>query len=220
MVTTVRVRCYADPVSPYAWLALRALDALDAAGARVDIVPVLFAGLLNAHGNVGPAEIEAKRRYLFRDVMREAARGGLPFAGPPGHPFNPLTALRMCTAVDDADARRALLVAFTCATWERGDDLMDDDTLVRLAAQAGLDGTALLAAARTPGGKAALADATAQAAADGVFGVPTFRIDGVDGLFWGADRIEALLWRLQGKDIDEAVLEAFLAREPLAQRKR
>jgi 2-hydroxychromene-2-carboxylate isomerase len=218
-MTGVLVRCYADPVSPYAWLALRALDALDAAGARVDVVPVLFAGLLNAHGNVGPAEIEAKRRYLFRDVMREAARRGLPFAGPPGHPFNPLTALRMCTAVDDAVARRTLLVAFTCATWERGDDLMDDDTLVRLATQAGLDGAALLAAARTPTVKAALADATAQAAADGVFGVPTFRIDGDDGLFWGADRIVALLWRLRGNGIDETTLDEVLARAPLAQRR-
>ena len=219
-MTMPSVRCYADPVSPYAWLALRTLAPLDAAGVRIDVVPVLFAGLLNAHGNVGPAEIEAKRRYLFRDVMREAARRGLPFAGPPGHPFNPLTALRMCTAVDAPAGRRALLVAFTGATWERGDDLMDDATLVRLATQTGFDGMALLAAARTAPVKAALADATAQAAADGVFGVPTFRIDGDDALFWGADRIEALLWRLQGNDVDDGGLQAFLARAPLAQRRR
>ena len=214
------VRCYADPVSPYAWLALRALDRIDAAGAHVTVVPVLFAGLLNAHGNLGPAEIEAKRRYLFRDVMREAARRGLPFAGPPGHPFNPLTALRMCTAVDDAAGRRALLAAFACAAWEQGDNLMDEGTLVRLAEDAGFDGTALLAAAGTAAIKAALAEATARAAADGVFGVPTFRIDGDDALFWGADRIDTLLWRLQGNDVDDDVLEAFLARAPLAQRRR
>ena len=219
-MTLPSVRCYADPISPYAWLALRALASIDAAGARVEVVPVLFAGLLNAHGNLGPAEIEAKRRYLFRDVMREAARRGLPFAGPPGHPFNPLTALRMCTAVDDAAGRRALLVAFTCATWERGENLMDDGTLVRLAAQAGFDGAALLAAAQTAAVKAALTDATAQAAVDGVFGVPTFCVDGDDELFWGADRIDALLWRLQGNEIDEQEMENFLARAPLALRKR
>jgi len=222
MTTMRQVRCYADPVSPYAWLALRALDRIDTAGAHVTVVPVLFAGLLNAHGNVGPAEIEAKRRYLFRDVMREAARRGLPFAGPPGHPFNPLAALRMCTAVADPSRRRALLVAFTCAAWERGADLMHDDTLVRLATQAGCDGAALLDAARTAAVKDAVAQATAQAAADGVFGVPTFRIDGDAGgeLFWGADRIEALLWRLQGNEVDERVLEDCLARAPLSQRRR
>ena len=214
------VRCYADPVSPYAWLGLRELGRLEAAGARIVVHPVLFAGLLNAHGNIGPAEVPAKRRYLFRDVMREAARRGLPFAGPPGHPFNPLLALRMCTALADDAARGALLMAFTCATWERGADLMDEATLTGLADEKGLDGAGLLAAAQTPAVKQALADATAQAVTDGVFGVPTFRLDGDSELFWGADRIDALLWRMQGHAIDEDALREFVGREPMAQRKR
>ena len=216
----VTVRCYADPVSPYAWLGLRDLGRLEAAGARIVIRPVLFAGLLNAHGNIGPAEVPAKRRYLFRDVMREAARRGLPFAGPPGHPFNPLLALRMCTALADDAARGALLMAFTCATWERGADLMDEATLTGLADEKGLDGAGLLAAAQTPAVKQALADATAQAVTHGVFGVPTFRVDGDSELFWGADRIDALLWRMQGHAIDEDALREFVGREPMAQRKR
>jgi 2-hydroxychromene-2-carboxylate isomerase len=216
----VTVRCYADPVSPYAWLGLRDLGRLEAAGARIVVHPVLFAGLLNAHGNIGPAEVPAKRRYLFRDVMREAARRGLPFAGPPGHPFNPLLALRMCTALADDAARGALLMAFTCATWERGADLMDEATLAGLADEKGLDGAGLLAAAQTPAVKQALADATAQAVTDGVFGVPTLRVDGDSELFWGADRIDALLWRMQGHAIDEDALREFVGREPMAQRKR
>jgi 2-hydroxychromene-2-carboxylate isomerase len=216
----VTVRCYADPVSPYAWLGLRDLGRLEAAGARIVVHPVLFAGLLNAHGNIGPAEVPAKRRYLFRDVMREAARRGLPFAGPPGHPFNPLLALRMCTALADDAARGALLMAFTCATWERGADLMDEATLTGLADEKGLDGAGLLAAAQTPAVKQALADATAQAVTVGVFGVPTFRVDGDRELFWGADRIDALLWRMQGHAIDEDALREFVGREPMAQRKR
>lgn len=216
----ITVHCYADPVSPYTWLGLRDLPRLEYAGARVVLVPVLFAGLLNAHGNIGPAEMPAKRDYLFRDVMREAARHGLPFVGPPGHPFNPLLALRMCTALTDDAQRSVLLMAFTCATWERGVNLMDEMTLVQLADEAGLNGAALLAAAHTPAVKQALADATARAAADGVFGVPTLRIEGDDELFWGADRIDALLWRIQGHAIDEVALREFAGRKPMAQRKR
>ena len=41
-----------------------------------------------------------------------------------------------------------------------------------------------------------------------MFGVPTFRVDGDDELFWGSN------------DIEEAVLQEFLARAPLAQRRR
>ena len=55
----ITVRCYADPVSPYAWLGLRDLGRIEAAGPRIVMVPVLFAGLLKAHCNIGPAEVPA-----------------------------------------------------------------------------------------------------------------------------------------------------------------
>lgn len=206
-----------DPVSPYAWLAARSLGRLDDAGIQVRFVPVLFAGLLKAHGNLGPAEVPAKRLYLFRDVMREAARRGLPFAGPPGHPFNPLAALRMCTALGDEPERRRLALALMTACWERGEDVSDAAVLLRLSDEAGFDGRALLERAAAPEVKQALVAATDAAIAGGVFGVPTFRLDGE--LFWGGDRVEALLWRLEGGVIDEGRLAAFLAREPLAQRR-
>jgi 2-hydroxychromene-2-carboxylate isomerase len=213
-----RVLVYLDPVSPYAWLGLHELGRIEAAGAVPVIVPVLFAGLLAAHGNLGPAEIPAKRRYVFRDVMREAERRGLRFVGPPGHPFNPLLALRVATAAPDEAARRRLLAALTCACWEEGADIADADTVRRIADTSGCDGAALLAAAQEQSTKATLASATAKAVEDGVFGVPTWRIEGDAELFWGADRTDALLWRLHGHAIDEASLAAFLARPPAAVR--
>jgi len=213
-----QVQCYVDPVSPYVWLATHDFERLAAAGVELELVPVLFAGLLNAHGNIGPAELPAKRRYLFRDVMREAARRGMRFAGPPGHPFNPLLALRVCAAVDDAGARRRLFVMLVKACWEDGADISDAATLRRLSNGAGFDGQMLLDAAVTPEVKAALAESTARAVADGVFGVPTFRLG--DELFWGGDRVDALLWRLNGGAIDENALAVFLARAPLATRAR
>jgi 2-hydroxychromene-2-carboxylate isomerase len=213
-----RLDFFFDPVSPYAWLAMRSLDRLEAAGVEIRFVPVLFAGLLKAHGNLGPAEVPAKRTYLFRDVMREAARRGLAFSGPPGHPFNPLMALRMCTALEDDGERRTLALALLAACWERGEDISDTQTLARLADGAGFDGQELVTRAGTPAVKQALAAATDAAIADGVFGVPTYRVDGE--LFWGGDRIETLLWHLEGGLIDEEQLAAFLARPPLAQRNR
>lgn len=184
------------------------------------IVPVLFAGLLNAHGNLGPAEIPAKRRYLFRDVMREAARCGLPFRGPPGHPFNPLLPLRVLTAVDDDGARLRLARTLLAACWEVGQDIADAGVVRDVIDAAGGDGAGLLARGQQPDIKARLAEATADAAAAGIFGVPTLRIDGDDELFWGADRIEALRWRLAGNTIDTAALDAFVARPAAAQRRR
>lgn len=218
MTTSARsVAFYFDPVSPYAWLASRQLDRIEAAGAQIAFRPVLFAALLDAHGTVGPAEVPAKRAHTMRDVMRAAARLGLPFEGPPTHPFNPLRPLRMCVAVDDERARRRLALALLDAPWARGLDLGDESVLARLAEDCGLDGRALLQRAAAPEVKQGLAEATRTAIDAGIFGVPTFVVDGE--VFWGADRIDALLWRLQGHRIDEAQLARVLARPASAVRR-
>jgi 2-hydroxychromene-2-carboxylate isomerase len=218
MAAAPDVTFYFDPVSPYAWLASHALARIEAAGAQIAFQPVLFAGLLNAHANIGPAEIPAKRAYIFRDVMREAAGAGLVFKGPPGHPFNPLQALRMCLAIRRQDQRRRFALAVMQACWEGGEDVSDAAVLARLATACGLSAAVLQGAAQQPAIKMQLAADTDKAIADGVFGVPTFRVG--SELFWGGDRIDALIRHLQGKRIDEQALADFLAKAPLAARKR
>jgi len=212
----IRVTFYFDPVSPYAWLASKALGRIEDIGGEIAFQPVLFAGLLNAHGTKGPAEVEAKRRYIFRDVMREATRAGLPFRAPPGHPFNPLQALRMCLAVHEAGPRRRFSLAVMAAAWEQGLDIGEVAVLKKVAGECGIDGEALAAQARQASIKVQLAADTELAIADGVFGVPTFKVG--NELFWGADRVHSLLRYLQGARIDEAALAEILGRAPLAQR--
>lgn len=205
-----------DPISPYAWLAARQLGRIDSL-ARVRVRPVLFAGLLNHHGNVGPAEIPTKRAYTFRDVVRTAERLGLRVEGPPAHPFNPLTALRACVAIDDDLARRRLAVALMDAAWSEGRDLESIDVLRDVATSVGLDADAIAATTREPAIKQRLVDATKEAIAAGVFGVPSFVID--REVFWGSDRIDALVHRLEGHRVDESKLAHILARPSSATRR-
>jgi 2-hydroxychromene-2-carboxylate isomerase len=123
----------------------------------------------------------------------------------------------MCIALDDAPARRRFGLALMDAAWEHGLDLTDDAVLAEIARDCGLDGTALLARAGESDVKQRLLDATNAAVAAGIFGVPTYRIDGE--IFWGTDRIDALLWKLRGNTIDESLLAAVLARPASAVRK-
>lgn len=210
------VTFYFDPISPYAWLASKDLDRLEADGVGVVCQPVLFAGLLNAHGQKGPAEIPAKRVYIFSDVVRIADRCGFPFQGPPTHPFNPLRALRMCIALEHLDERQKFAGALMQAAWEHGEDISDAEILNRIALDSGLAGRGLGAAAERPEVKAALLEATNAAIQKGIFGVPTFVLH--DELFWGNDRFEMLLWRLRHPAQANPALDNFLQRGASAQR--
>ena len=86
-----------DFISPYSYLSFQQLPALPA-GTQLELVPVLFAGLLNHFGQLGPAEVAPKRRFTYRFVLWRARRMGLPLKVPPAHPFNPLSALRLAIA--------------------------------------------------------------------------------------------------------------------------
>ncbi|MBI3229591.1 MAG: DsbA family protein, partial [Burkholderiales bacterium] len=158
---------YFDPISPYAWLASKALPRLEAAGLQVQCQPVLFAGLLNAHGQKGPAEIPAKREYTFRDVMRLAAMQGLSFVGPPGHPFNPLQALRLCCTVPQGNARNQLALTLMAAVWEQGIDISDTQQLGHILDANGYPSRELLAASATPEIKQQLQQNTDEAISKG-----------------------------------------------------
>src|ERR1700722_4526563 len=117
---------YFDFISPYAYLAWTQVHAL-ASRHDCEVVPkpILFAALLDANGQKGPAEIPNKRIYTFKDVVRSAARLGVPLAAPASHPFNPLLALRVASAELDARRRRALIDALFAATWVESVDVTD-----------------------------------------------------------------------------------------------
>lgn len=179
-----------DFVSPYAWVGFRPSRALAEKHDRLFVPrPVLFAGLLDAHGLVGPAEVPAKRAYIFKDAYRKAhARGLPPLVLPPGHPFNPLVALRAALAAQSVDVVDALFAA----AWIEGRAI---DTPEAVAAIVGAE---LVAAASSPDVKARLREETEAAAKRGIFGVPTLELDGE--LFWGSDAIEHADVFLRGDD--------------------
>ncbi|MBX3199909.1 MAG: 2-hydroxychromene-2-carboxylate isomerase [Labilithrix sp.] len=188
-----------DFISPYAFLAWTQIRRISAqAGRTVRPVPVLFAALLDSHGQKGPAEIPAKRRYLFKDVARKAHRLGVPsVAPPPAHPFNPLLALRVASLPLAHDAREAVIDALYAAAWTKRQAIDTADAVTSVLTSAGLDGPGLVAAAATPEAKATLRSATDAAIARGVFGVPSIVLG--DELFWGTDSLADLEAHLRGE---------------------
>ena len=184
---------YFDFVSPYAYLQLmqfkRLPDSLE-----IRYRPVLFAGLLKHWGQVGPAEIPEKRRQTYRQCQWLADRAGIPFRFPPVHPFVPLRPLRLCIALGTEPAIIGAIFEFIFA---EGRDVQSDDEWRALAARLEVDDADALIA--RPEVKDALRQNTEAAIKRGVFGVPTFALNGE--LFWGADLTGLLLDYLDDPNI-------------------
>ena len=175
---------YFDPISPFAWLAW---NHLQRAGlrARMQPRPILFAGLLDHYGNVGPAEIPSKRQFTYRLVQWRAEEQRIPFHFPPAHPFNPLNALRLCIAAGSTESAVSSVLEFV---WAQGRDPSQPDEATLLAAQLGIEDPA--AALTDPRIKQQLRDNFEAALADGVFGVPTAVFEGQR--YWGDDCVPML----------------------------
>jgi 2-hydroxychromene-2-carboxylate isomerase len=181
-----RIVFHIDPVSPFVHLAfMRLPEALAGCSVEVEIRPVLFAGLLKALGNKGPAEIEPKRQWTFRHVAWLAQQHGIRLDVPAQHPFNPLPLLRLLLA---AGANRHHTGLVLRHVWEGGHDATDPARLAVLREALAPQGLP-----RDPDGEAVKAELRANtdaALAAGVFGVPSFELDG--RVFWGLDALPML----------------------------
>ena len=208
-MATRTVRFYFDYVSPNAYLAWTQLPALAARhGVLFEPVPVLFAGLLEAHRQRGPAEVAPKMRWMFRNVVRKAALLRVPLNPPAFHPFNPLLALRVSSLALDPAARWRLVDALFKGVWVSGLHVSEAPVVVALADETGLAGAELVARASQPDAKARVRAQTDEAAGRGVFGVPTVELG--SELFWGYDDFPQLERALAGDDpLERTVWDAW-----------
>lgn len=180
-------RWYFDFISPFAYLQWRKVKGL-LDEREIELVPVVFAAVLAAHGQKGPAEITGKREFTYRHVLWQARQESVALRFPPAHPFNPIAALRLCIAAGSTPQAIDAIFTWIWARGEAGDSI---EALVPVAASLGID----VAAVNDESTKRALRANTDAALAAGVFGVPTLALDGQ--LFWGNDTHEFALAALR-----------------------
>ena len=171
---------YFDFVSPFAYLQSEQLASL-APRVSIRYRPVLFAGLLGANGQKGPAEIPAKRAFTYRFCLWQAKALGIPLrvsarasvqsvAAPA--PRDRVRLARPTPCIGSSASSGATAACPICRSNGRSS-----------RASLGVpDADARIATAEV---KDELRRNTDEAIARGVFGVPTLAIG--DELFWGAD---------------------------------
>ncbi len=186
MAKTVDI--YWDFSSPFAYLgATQAKGLAERTRATLSWRPMLLGGLFKI---IGQADVplltwsEQKRAYYLKDLYRWAEYYQVPFKFPTRFPMLTIKALRAYLALPEErrdDFRERTFRAF----WGEDRDINDDAVLKELI---GADADAILALTQDPAIKKALIDATQTAADKGVFGAPTWVVDGE--LYWGNDRIQ------------------------------
>ena len=191
-----KAKWYFDFISPFAYLQFARFPQLPN-NLEITPVPAVFGAILQHWGQLGPAEIPPKRRFVYRFFQWNADQLGIPFTMPPMHPFNPIPALRLCTAAGAG-------IENTRAVFDLiyGKGIQPDSPEgIRLIGGA-LNIPHPESAMQDPVVKDTLRANTAQATSDGVFGVPSFVIDGE--VFWGGDSTGMMLDFLKNPALFEA----------------
>ncbi len=193
------IEYYFAPQSPWTYLGHPRLQAIAAAaGARIEVLPADMGRIFPLSGGLPlPKRAPQRQAYRLVELARFSQYLGLPLTLQPRHfPVPADDAARLIIAVQQQDgdaAALALAGAVMRAVWVEERNIADPATLAALLAETGL------AAARADDARAAAAqqgyDAnTDRAIALGVFGAPTYVVDGE--LFWGQDRLDFLQRRL------------------------
>ena len=143
-------------------------------------------------------EPRAKLSNRRRDLKRWAARHDLPFRMPEQFPIKSSRALRGSLVARQHGMEEAYLDAIFSAYWEQNDpSVAEYSGLSRIAGEIGMNTERFEAECESDEIRSGLADVTEKAMAEGVFGAPTFVIDGE--IYWGKDRFEFIEDHLAGK---------------------
>jgi 2-hydroxychromene-2-carboxylate isomerase len=181
--------------STYSYPAAMRIEKLAAAaGVSLRWRPFLLGPLFKTYGwNDSPFNIYAEKgRYMWRDLTRICDGEGIALKLPPlRFPQNGLKAARLALVGEREGWTPDFTRAVFAANYAEQKDIADDTTLVGILGALGVDGAAALTAANAPQTKEALKRQTAEAAARGLFGAPSFTVG--EELFWGNDRLEAAL---------------------------
>ena len=179
---------YFDYRSPYSYLAVTQLTDVDLSLHPFDIVDVM-----QRVGNT-PTTVtcKAKGAYANRDIQRWAARYGVRFArNPDMRSIDARRLLRATLAIPDGPERRKAVEVIYRAMWGVPAPLGTPAEIAAVLAAAGVAGAEALVDRMDDPALDQQLDAASSAAADlGIFGSPTFIVDGE--MFFGNDRLDFL----------------------------
>ena len=185
---------YVSLNSPWTYLGSRRFEAIAARhGADVTIWPIDFGSVFAVSGGLPlPKRAPQRQAYRMMELKRWRQQLGVPLTlEPKFFPANELPAAKCVVALREqgrmGDAIK-LAHAVLYALWVEEKNTGDPETLRAIIASCGLDASAVMTASEAAGIAEKRQAYTKHAIDHGVFGAPSFVIDGE--IFWGQDRLD------------------------------
>jgi 2-hydroxychromene-2-carboxylate isomerase len=192
------VEFYFDYGSPYSYVAhTRLREVLRRTGGEAQYRIMLLGGVFQLTGNSSPANNPLKWPNSQRDLERYVKKYQAPFQRNPHFPVNTLKAMRGAIVAEEAGILPRYSDAIFAGMWRDAQKMDDDAVLAQALGSAGIDPARILPRIAEDAVKQKLKSYTEAAVKRGVFGAPTFFVDGE--MFFGQDRLEFVEDALLGR---------------------
>ena len=192
--------------STYSYLSVMRLKSVEAAsGVAFRWRPFSVRAIMMEQNNIPFVGKPVKMAYMWRDIERRARKRGL---GPPLPAPYPLKEFDLANKIAIVAETEGWCADYVCAAYRQwfqfGREPGSEPGVSEVLRELGRDASRVLASARTRRIEERYKRDTEEAKALGVFGSPTFAVDGE--LFWGDDRLEdAIDWfKERARPTDEA----------------
>jgi 2-hydroxychromene-2-carboxylate isomerase len=175
--------------SPTSYLAYKQLPKIASRhGARIVWTPILLGAVFKATGNTSPAMVPAKARYMNADMARFAKRYNVVLNFNTHFPVNTLALMRGAVAYQATNQFDIYVNAMFDAMWAHPRNLNDPGEVGQVLHDIGIRTADFMSRIEHVDVKEKLKANTEGAIARGVFGAPTFFVNGE--MFFGQDRLD------------------------------
>lgn len=124
---------YFDYSCPYSFLAWKKVNRFwQDYDLILKAVPVLLFDILSHYNTKHFSEIQEKKEYFYRDILRSAGKETVGMVFPPNYPFNSLMALKATYLMKDKHEYNTFITHLFTLCWQEGADISNPELVKRV----------------------------------------------------------------------------------------
>lgn len=197
---TGRLEFWFELGSNYSYLSMMRIEELARQYAvHIDWHPFLLGPIFKSFGwETSPFVLQKEKgNYMWHDIARQCRKHGLPWTRPTTFPRPTLLPMRVAIWAQSEPWLAAFCRRVMTMNFAEDRDVHTEEAIRPVLEELGLNASGVLDAAQSIQNKERLRNQTERARTLGIFGAPTFIVNG--SMYWGNDRLEDAVLDAAGK---------------------